>query len=453
MQAHIKINLTVAVAVLAATTAVRAAPITPSFTYQGQLQDAGFPANGNYDMRFVLFDAPAGGNIVAGPLIFDGGLGNGDVLSVVNGLFTVELDFGPAFDGTALWLQIQVRPQGLGGYATLSPRQPLTAAPFALYALDGSGGAGQWDANGGDIHNANPGNVGIGTDAPISKLHLVGSILADGGSLRSSNPNNAGAEVFLGWGTDANGDDVARIRIGGDGAGATNGLDIQRTSNVSLMRIEHNGNVGIGTADPASRLHVVGLATIEDASFQEQVIFQGGGRFQGGRVIVDGPHGGGATDHSVSIYVNSQGNALRAVNDGAGLAGYFDGVVQITGGSDTAVSGGGFVVTGATNGLNISIDNNEIMARNNGAASTLYLNNEGGDIVCGGALNIGYQIVTGFDSATCPAGKRVIAGGCRISGDAEVRGSYPSNNSWVCTVGDQSGFISLTSYAICVNVK
>jgi len=54
---------------------------------------------------------------------------------VTGGLFTVQLDFGDVFDGTALWLKIAVQCAGDPSYTDLSPRQPLTAAPYALYAL------------------------------------------------------------------------------------------------------------------------------------------------------------------------------------------------------------------------------------------------------------------------------------------------------------------------------
>jgi len=48
----------------------------------------------------------------------------------------VQLDFGSsAFSGDSRWLEIAVRcPAGGGPYTSLDPRQPLTAAPYALYA-------------------------------------------------------------------------------------------------------------------------------------------------------------------------------------------------------------------------------------------------------------------------------------------------------------------------------
>ena len=49
---------------------------------------------------------------------------------VGNGAFTVSLDFGGGiFAGEARWLEIAVRTNGLTSFATLQPRQPLTATP------------------------------------------------------------------------------------------------------------------------------------------------------------------------------------------------------------------------------------------------------------------------------------------------------------------------------------
>ncbi len=103
------------------------APIDTSFTYQGRLVSGGIPANGAYDFTFALYDAPNGGAQVGGTVTRNG-------VTVTDGLFTVQLDFGAVFDGTALYLEIGVRPGSGGAYITLAPRQALTAAPYARYA-------------------------------------------------------------------------------------------------------------------------------------------------------------------------------------------------------------------------------------------------------------------------------------------------------------------------------
>jgi hypothetical protein len=98
------------------------------FTYQGKLTDAGVPANGLYDFEFKLYNDPSAGSQVGSTLTKE------DVI-VTNGLFTVQLDFGDVFDGTALYLEIGVRPGvSVGAYSPLDPRQALTASPYAIYA-------------------------------------------------------------------------------------------------------------------------------------------------------------------------------------------------------------------------------------------------------------------------------------------------------------------------------
>lgn len=61
-------------------------------------------------------------------------------------------------------------------------------------------------------------------------------------------------------------------------------------------------------------------------------------------------------------------------------------------GEDAEPTGGGFIISGSLSSSNIAIDNNEIMARDNGAVSKLFLNNDGGDVsMCyaGGNVMIG----------------------------------------------------------------
>src|SRR5690349_8717027 len=53
-----------------------------AFTYQGQLNNNGSPANGSFDLQFTLFNTGTGGSSVAGPL-------TNSATAVINGLLTV----------------------------------------------------------------------------------------------------------------------------------------------------------------------------------------------------------------------------------------------------------------------------------------------------------------------------------------------------------------------------
>ena len=104
------------------------APVGSAFTYQGQLKAGGNPVNDTCDMAFRLYDEASDGSQV--------GTAISTTVPITDGLFTVQLDFGgSAFDGDARWLGIKVKCPGDADYGQLS-RQALTAAPYALYALN-----------------------------------------------------------------------------------------------------------------------------------------------------------------------------------------------------------------------------------------------------------------------------------------------------------------------------
>jgi hypothetical protein len=56
-------------------------------------------------------------------------------------------------------------------------------------------------------------------------------------------------------------------------------------------------------------------------------------------------------------------------------------LLSVTAGADVSPAGGGFIVAGLTNSINVAIDSNEIMARNNGATAPLLLNAQGGNVI------------------------------------------------------------------------
>jgi hypothetical protein len=106
-----------------------------TFTYQGELTDAGQLPTGRYDLRFRLFNSAG----VQAPGTTTLCLND---VSVVGGRFTVTLDFGVGFREAGHTLELEVR-RDLGqvlacsnnaGFTTLGPRQPVTPAPQAMTA-------------------------------------------------------------------------------------------------------------------------------------------------------------------------------------------------------------------------------------------------------------------------------------------------------------------------------
>jgi len=103
------------------------APISQAFTYQGYLNKGTQAVNGTCAISIAAWDS-----LTAGTLLNSNTF---DSVLVVNGLFTVQLDYGANFfTGQALWLETSVKCSGDASFMTLSPRLPLTAAPYASYA-------------------------------------------------------------------------------------------------------------------------------------------------------------------------------------------------------------------------------------------------------------------------------------------------------------------------------
>lgn len=391
-----------------------------NFTYQGKLIEAGAPANGEYDMIFAVYDAAEAGNFL--------GLQNlcgANKVTVSNGLFTAAPDLGAIpFGNGPLWLEVRVRHAtgacgGGMGQAPMTILTPRTPLTGTPFALQTRG-----------IHVDDDGQIGVGTTAPDADLDVAGT-----------------------------------------------------------LDVEH--------------LDVDGFASFDQTSFAEQAILNGGARIQNSTLIVDGPNNTGPTTHTVSIYATNQGNALRVVNDGSGVAGRFAGgdvvitngnvgigatnpaqPLHVDGGSDASVSNpsSGFLMMGNSGNTNIVMDSNEIMARNGGFPSTLYLNHEGGNVQLGGGLvvsgnasvggdlNIGGRVDIGLEivessscneyangcwiELSCSAGKRLIGGGCSaISASDDITDSYPvSATRWRCHKNADCD-PCIRAYAICANVE
>lgn len=95
-----------------------------TFTYQGQLQDTDGPVNDTVVMEFFLYDSETATSSIAsdGPV----------PVTVSDGLFQAELDFGQQSYADTLWLEIVI------DNGTPLPRQPIYGVPLALDVADGA---------------------------------------------------------------------------------------------------------------------------------------------------------------------------------------------------------------------------------------------------------------------------------------------------------------------------
>jgi hypothetical protein len=485
-----------------------AAPLSATFTYQGQLKQDRAPASGLYDFEFRLFDLAEGG-------VQQGGVVPKNDILVENGLIAVELDFGDVLDGDRRWLDVRVRDgASTGTFTTLAPRQELTAAPYALYALDGPGAVGAWSVNGAHIHNTNAGNVGIGTTTPASPLHLSGAAQI---MQKIASPHVAGTWLDL-ENTSAGGKRWGLVSTGSsNGEGPGKLLLRAITDGRSVMTLQGDGNVGIGVNSPGARLDVADTARITSpttAGARLRLRGQAGGlslalgavdfvdandivqgsvgytrSFLGDRLILSaGQADRLAIDQDGNVGIGTLTPGLRLdvadrirIREGStGTAGIW--LYQEAPAADRGFIGMrtddqmGFYGTGGLGwglvmnrtGGNVGIGTAAPVARLDVNGSTRVagdLNVEGNLTVSGAtSISIGYQIVTnsmagdgGSEniSVSCPAGKKVLGGGCFHSGNSgTLTASNPAGDSgWACFWDDtQGGGHTVQAEAICANV-
>ncbi len=134
---------------LAGAAAIQAEQL-PDFIYQGKLEQGGAPANGPYDLTFSLWTEAVGGTQLGTTIVEDD-------YPVVNGVFSINLAFPGAFTGNQTYLQVTVN-------GTTLPRQPVSTAPVAQFALNGvagpAGPAGPQGAPGPQGLQGDPGDTG-----------------------------------------------------------------------------------------------------------------------------------------------------------------------------------------------------------------------------------------------------------------------------------------------------
>jgi len=190
-----------------------------AFSYQGNLNVNGTPANGSYDMDFTLYTTNVTGVPIAGPV-------TNAAIAVSNGLFSTSIDFGNAYSGQSNWLEIAVSTNGANAFTTLVPRQQLNPVPYAVTAANLSGvvSAAQLPAtvitngaSGVNVSGTFTGNGSGITNVPGTLARVVAS-----GTSISAQPNTAynltsSSLVTVSLPSSADVDDV--VQVNGTGSG------------------------------------------------------------------------------------------------------------------------------------------------------------------------------------------------------------------------------------------
>ena len=340
------------------------------FTYQGQLKDAGAAVTELCDFEFRLFDAPADGTQIGPTLLISD-------IDVVDGLFAVELDFGPgAFDGALRYLEISVGCMaGARGMVTLQPRQVITAAPYALYALDAPGNFGlpffgQIDRPEDGFAIVNETGRALAGSSPESDA-VYG--LTEGGVAIHGQCSGAGYAVHgeaFGGETALRGDTSGGKGVHG-AAGSGTGVHAESADGVALRAQSFSTAIG---AHVTTMLNSAGVFEIIDILGSNTADALRVSNNSGGDVIVARTSGVGRAGlfeiafdpNNPSAAGANNSNALEAKTDADGSAGHFeisnnnsaaDALVAVTDGRGSAGSfetatGGGQVQTPTLRAVN-----------------------------------------------------------------------------------------------------
>lgn len=317
-----------------------------AFTYQGVLKQNNAPVNGSMHLRFQLWDALSGGTQIGSDL---------DIPSATldNGMFTAALDFGTsAFDGSPRWLAVQVVTGGGSTVTTLSPRQAVSPAPYALHAMRMSDGAmpatysapiamtsfsnqftGQFDGSGAGLTSLNASSLASGI-VPDDRLPVelvrnstTNAFAADNHFLAKVGIGTASPQWPLDVKSDSSENDAQAIlgeltnTNGGQIAAAVRGMNRDTNAHGFGVHGSHDGN-GIGVRGTALGDSGTGVAGQTSSTTGSPVAVYGftnspngyAGFFSGGRNFFGGNVGIGTLSPSINLALGTDGTGVTSLS-------------------------------------------------------------------------------------------------------------------------------------------
>ncbi|MEE4330581.1 MAG: hypothetical protein V2J10_06920, partial [Wenzhouxiangella sp.] len=334
-----------------------------SITYQGQLEQSGEPFTGTANLQFRLYPQLTGGSQIGSQQTLQN-------VPIADGLFQVELDYEPAdFDGGERYLEIRVNG------TPLSPRQRVTATPYALIAATTAAGA-----VGGSAIDPSEVQLRVAGDCPAGRS--IRRILEDGTVVCET--DDIGEP---GWSLGGNsGTDPSTDFIGTTDATA---LEL-RTANVRSLRIEPSAETFEGRP--------VTTNTIAGANVNEVLPGIRGATISGGGGPISDDEGNGDPDYFFVAPNRVMGNYGSISGGGNNRAG-MDGGPALENSGQTVGGGFGNWASGSVSSIGGGFEN---LA--SGANSTI----AGGS---GNEASAGNSTVGGGSSNEASGGHSVVGGG------------------------------------------
>ncbi|MBD3335882.1 MAG: hypothetical protein GF355_10235 [Candidatus Eisenbacteria bacterium] len=208
--------------------------------YQGVLTDGeGFPINGAYNLTFKIYGDSLGNNYIWEE--------DHNQVVVNHGLFNVVLGFTTPLPDNLFTSPNRFLGVTVEGDSEMAPRTRLTSVPWAMRAAiadsvtSGGDADNDWIISGINMYAAVSGNVGVGTSAPLAKLHVeTGDIALTGDAFHQEEVVIEAGDALLGLYSNDSGSYGSGISLGGISSG-------ELTDKWTMVR----------TADSSSDIHFI----------------------------------------------------------------------------------------------------------------------------------------------------------------------------------------------------